>query len=116
MIISVTASGSVSDVLEVPKTSKNNSYINRYIHSYEKQIEDTEYCIENDFGLLNCFATAFSQITVKNSMGEKRVIYDVSSMQLLNMITILAFVIVFVGVFVALIVRQIRKARSIAKD
>lgn len=104
VIVSVTPSGDILDVFEVQNTIENNSYENNFIRATERKIEDTEYIIENDMGIFNFFASSYSLITVKDSTGTERVIYDVSSTQHLNMILTIIAVCVLILVAIAVIV------------
>ena len=93
------------------KTKKNNSYKNKLLYSTERKIGDVEYSIENNMGLLNLFASSYSQVLVKDAIGAENVIYDVSSMQLANMIATVAVILVVVILAVVLITRQFIKLK-----
>ena len=67
--------------------------------------------IENNMGLLNLFASSYSQVLVKDAIGAENVIYDVSSMQLANMIATVAVILVVVILAVVLITRQFIKLK-----
>lgn len=112
VIVSVTPRGEVLDVFEVQNTIENNSYVNHFIHSTKRTIGNAEYFIENNLGILNLLAPSYSLIIVKDSTGAESVIYDVSSMQLTNMIVTISFVCVFIFVAVAAITWQFIKLRQ----
>ena len=112
VIISVTASGEILDAVEVQNTIENNSYVNHFFHSTQRTIGDDEFLIRNDMGILNVFATSYSQLVVKDSTGVESIIYDVGSAQLFNMIVTIAIVFAFVSVAIVVLVLQFIKSRK----
>ena len=62
-------------------------------------------------GLLNFFATSYSQIIVKDSTGFENVIYDVGSMYLTKMIVTISLICVFVLVAIAVVFWKFIKLR-----
>lgn len=113
VIVSVTPRGEVVDAFGVQNTIENNSYVNHFIHSTKRTIDDAEYFIGNNLGILNLFAPSYSQIIVKDSIGTESVIYDVGSMQLTNMIITISMVSLFVLVAIAAITWQFIKLRRV---
>ena len=111
VIVSVTPDAEIVEALEVKNSIENDSYINKLLYSTERKIGDVEYSIENNMGLLNLFASSYSQVLVKDAIGAENVIYDVSSMQLANMIATVAVILVVVILAVVLITRQFIKLK-----
>ena len=111
VIVSVTPKGEVLGALEVQNTIENNSYVNHFIHATKTEIDNYEYYIRNNMGLLNLFAPSYSQIIVKDSTGAESIIYDVSSMQLKKTIVTISLICVFVIVAVAVVIWQFIKLR-----
>ena len=111
VIVSVTPKGEVLDAFEVQNTIENNSYVNHFIHATKTEIDNYEYYIRNNMGLLNLFAPSYSQIIVKDSTGAESIIYDVSSMQLTKTIVTISLICVFVFVAVAVVIWQFIKLR-----
>lgn len=111
VIVSVTPKGEVLDAFEVQNTIENNSYVNHFIHATKTEIDNYEYYIRNNMGLLNLFAPSYSQIIVKDSTGAESIIYDVSSMQLTKTIVTISLICVFVIVAVAVVIWQFIKLR-----
>lgn len=111
VIVSVTPNGELLDVFEVQNTIENNSYVNHFIHATKRTIGNAEYYIRNNMGVLNLFASSYSQISVKDITGSERIIYDVGSMQFFNMIVVIAIVCVFISVVIAVIAYQFIKLR-----
>ena len=111
VIVSVTPKGEVLDAFEVQNTIENNSYVNHFIHATKTEIDNYEYYIRNNMGLLNLFAPSYSQIIVKDSTGAESIIYDVSSMQLTKTIVTITLICVFVIVAVAVVIWQFIKLR-----
>lgn len=111
VIVSVTPKGEISDISEVKNTIENNSHMNDLLYSNSRIVGGTKYLIKNDMGILNLFASSYSQLIVKDSTGAESIIYDVSSMQLSNMIVTISIVCVFVSVAIAAITWQFIKLR-----
>lgn len=111
VIVSVTPKGEVLDAFEVQNTIENNSYVNHFIHATKTEIDNYEYYIRNNMGLLNLFAPSYSQIIAKDSTGAESIIYDVSSMQLTKTIVTISLICVFVIVAVAVVIWQFIKLR-----
>ena len=64
----------------------------------KRTVDDTEYTVENNMGILNLVAVSYSQLTVTDADGNKTVIYDVNQFQLGKYITW----IFGIGVFIAI--------------
>ena len=111
VIVSVTPKGEIVDVFEVQNTIENNSYVNNFIHSTKRTVGDIEYSIRNNLGILNFVASSYSQVIIQDDTGAESVIYDVSSMQLSNMMVTIIFVCGFVLIAVAVIVWQLIKLK-----
>jgi len=111
VIVSVNPKGEVLGAFEVENTIDNNSYINHFFHTTKRTIGKDEYLIGNNMGLLNFFATSYSQIIVKDSTGFENVIYDVGSMYLTKMIVTISLICVFVLVAIAVVFWQFIKLR-----
>ncbi|MBQ7356544.1 MAG: hypothetical protein IJW66_03985 [Clostridia bacterium] len=87
IIVSVTPSGEVVDVLEIQDTKSNNEYSNELFYSTKRKIGNTEYSIESDIGaFLDFFTPLYSRIVITNENGEKSIIYDVNDELLFNMV------------------------------
>ena len=106
LIVSVTPGGEILDVLDVPDTMENSSYINHFIRATERTKGDAVYCIRKNVGLLNWFTSSYSQVIVKDAAGEERILYDVSSTQLPYMIVIIMLGCVFFGITFVVAVQQ----------
>ena len=90
LILSVTPSGEIVDVLEIQDTQSNNEYSNELLYSTKRKIGNTEYSIESDIGaFLDFFAPSYSQIVITNENGERSIIYDVNDEQFFNMVLII---------------------------
>lgn len=108
--IAVNSVGKVESVLKIQNTSENNSYWNDCVFSTRRKIGDTEYFLENDMGILNLFASSYSQLITTNKSGEENIIYDVNSAQFSNMVVVVG-VIVFICLVVAVVIWQFIKLK-----
>lgn len=109
--ISVNSVGEVESILKIKNTSENNSYWNNCVFSTSRRIGNTEYVLENDMGILNLFASSYSQLIITNKNGERIIIYDVNSAQFSNMIIVVSLVIVFICLVTAVVVWKFIKLK-----
>ena len=86
VIVSVAPNGEILDILAVQNTIDNNSYVNHFIHSTQRVIDDTEYVIENNPRIFDWVTASYSQVIVKDDTGTETTIYDASSVQIFNII------------------------------
>lgn len=107
--VSVDFNGEITEIAKIQNTIENNSYWNNVVDAKNKKIGDVEYSIKNNMGVLNLFASSYSQLVAKEANGQERIIYDIGSIQLLETIFIMVVVILFVGIVAVSIVVQIRK-------
>lgn len=114
-VVSVTPTGEVIDIFEIQDTHKNYSYINHFIHATKRSVGNDEYIMRSNLGLLNIFATSYSQIIVKDSTGVENVIYDVSSKHLSSMIVTIVITCLFVLSVIVPIVWQFIKLKHLKK-
>ena len=112
VIVSITPNGEILDVFEVQNTIENNSYMNHFIHSTERSVGDTKYVVRNNIGILNLFASSYSQMVTIDIAGEESIIYEVSSTQFSNMVVIFIGVILLVCLAVGIIIWQFVKLKQ----
>ncbi|MBR5473491.1 MAG: hypothetical protein IKU82_05845, partial [Clostridia bacterium] len=62
VIASVTPEGEIIDVLLVQDTIENNSYKNHFIDATKRIVDNMEYSMVNNLGLLNFLASSHSKI------------------------------------------------------
>ncbi len=111
-IVSASPAGNVLNVYEVQDTFENNTYISHYIHATRKTIGASEYCIGNDLGILNFFASSYSQVVVKDSTGTATIVYDASPRQQTKAIIATIIVSACVAMAVVVIVGNIKRAKQ----
>ena len=107
--IAVDSEGEVKSVLKIQNTSENNSYWNDCVFSTRRRIGDAEYFLKNDMGILNLFASSYSQLITTNKYGEKIILYDVNSAQFSNMIAVVGGVLVFICLVISSVIWQFIK-------
>ena len=105
--------GEVVEIQEIQNTPENNSYWNNHVLSNSRKIGDTEYSLKNNFGIFNVFASSYSQLIVREANGEERILYDVNSAQLFNMLFMFICVLLTVCLAVAVLVRQFVKLKHV---
>lgn len=113
--VSVNSKGEVEEVLKIPDTLDNNRYW-RYIQAPKKKVGETQYILKNDMGVLNIFATSYSQIVAVDAEGNETVIFDANTTaeQVAIIIVVLVGITIFLVVFTVYIVRLTKQ--NIAKN
>ncbi len=109
--IAVNSEGEVEGVSKIQNAPDNNSYWNDRIFSTRRKIADTEYFIKNDMGVLNLFASSYSQLISTNQCGEETILYDVNSAQIINMTVSICGVVIFTSLVIAVVIRQFIKLK-----
>lgn len=112
---SVSPTGTIENLSKIENTFENNAYWNDFVFSENRTVGESEYSIKNDMGLFNIFASSYSQLEIKDLNGEINIVYDVNSDQLLK--TILGFigVVIFSGIVIGVLARNIYKSRKISE-
>lgn len=113
VIIAVSSNGEISDVLEVPHTVENNSYINGYLHATEKRVKDTEYSAVND-GIFQWLASSYSRIAATDSAGAERIIYDASAAQIRKIVLVSSCFCVLIAAASISITKQLKHSKRSA--
>lgn len=111
--VSVDPNGKVNDILKIKNTSENNSHWNNSVFATKKLVDSTEYTLKNDMGFLNVFATAHSQITIRDQSGKESIIYDVSQAYSEKILFVTIAIFVFaLAVILTLIIKVIKSVRE----
>lgn len=111
LAVTVNASGEVENILRIEETPENSAYRRDVVFSTTRVVGDYEYIIKNDGGILDFFAATYSKLVVINGAGEENIIYDVSSELSIKRTIILIAVVLYIGVAVIVLARQIIKLR-----
>lgn len=109
--LSVNSTGNIESVMKIKNTIENNTYWNQDVFATKRKSGDDEYSLANDMGILNMFASSYSQLIVTNKNGKKNIIYDVNSAQCLRMIVIVVCVSIFVSIALSILIRQFVRER-----
>ena len=111
--ISVNTKGEVEEVLQIQDTSENNLYW-YVVGSLKQKIGDVQYILKNDMGILNIFATSYSQIVAIDAEGNETVIFDADTTAEQVTIIIIVFIgiTIFIVAFTIYIVRLIKQNKN----
>lgn len=109
--VAVDATGKIGSVLEIENTPENHAYWNDCVFAVQRRVGNTEYMLKNDMGILNIFASNYSQLVCVDPEGGEFLLYDVNSTQLTSAIVILIGGLVFVCIVLLVVVRQFHKAK-----
>ena len=93
--------GNVEKILDILNTPENNQYWYYLSKLTSKETKSAVFIIRNNMGFLfNLFASDYSQVVVKETTGEEKVIYDVNSGQFAKKLTFFIIILVFVSIIV----------------
>lgn len=105
-LVEVDTNGIIEKVLDVSDTLENGSYRRNSIFATKREVGDSKYVLKNDMGILNLFASTYSQLVITNNKGETEIFYDVNATELPKMIVTVIGVIVFAGSVIVILIRQ----------
>lgn len=105
------SNGTNMELRMINDTIDNNSYWNHSVFSKEKELNGNMYTIKNNMGLLNVFASNYSQLIKTDSDGNETIIYDVSTVQTLKTVFIITAVFLFVALVISVIIWQFFKVK-----
>ena len=111
--VSIDSTGKVVEVLQISDTSDNSVYW-RSLRSLKRESGEMQYILKNDMGILNIFATSYSQIVAVDVEGNKTVIFDseTTADQVAVIVVVFIGITIFFIVFTIYIVRLIKKQRK----
>ncbi len=98
LVATVNNAGEIVRVLKLQNTIEYYDYLNQVIYSEKRMIGNNEYVLENDLGVFNAFASTYSTIVMKETLGNKKVLYDATSSAPLfgvAVIILIIFVIIY---------------------
>lgn len=110
--ISINQDGDIIGVQRIKNTIENDSYWRKSVFSTTKKVDDNTYTIRNDLGILNVFATSYSQVVITDANGVENIIYDVNSMQFTNILLVLIGSVVFISLCLTVVIRNFIKIRK----
>lgn len=105
--LAVSPEGKVLDVVKIQDTIENNSYWNRSVFAKTREVGDYEYVLRNDMGILNSFASSYSQLVVIDTSGVERIIYDVNTTHFQDMSTRVVSALVFICLIAVVVIWEI---------
>lgn len=109
--IAVNPIGEVVNILKIQNTSENNSYWNDSVFATKRKVGNTEYTLKNSMGVFNLFASSYSQLITTKVTGEVSIIYDVSSIQLTNILSVYISILILSCLVLFAVIRG-RKTRK----
>lgn len=113
IIVEISLDGNLVNMIKADESySENNSLWNHI--SRKKCITQGEnsYCVQNDIGLFNVFASSYSQLIKTASDGSTTVIYDVNSEQTVKTISEIIGIFLLVTIVLAGVVLKFTKLKK----
>lgn len=100
----VDSTGEILELKTIENTIENNSYWNHSVYSEERTVNGNKYVMKNNMGVLDVFATSYSQIVRTDSAGNSMTVYDVGQKQFFGtIIVVIFFAAAFVGGIISII-------------
>ena len=102
--VAVNPKGEIRSVETIQNTTQNNSYWNHSVYLTKRKIGEMEYVLQNDMGPLDFFASSYSQLAIIEGNGKTRIIYDVNSEQVSDVLdsAVFGFLIICLGICFAI--------------
>ena len=100
--------GEIVDVLRVQDTIENNSYRNYYIYAIKRTVGENKYMLKNNMGILNVFASSYSQLIKVDENKVQTILYDANNKYIVKLVAIIIFVVVFICIAICFVVRQLK--------
>lgn len=107
----VNTRGEIEQVLEIQDTIENTKYWDHSVFSNRRNINGTEYILQNDMGILNFFTSTYSQLISMDENGKTTMLYDANSTQWIKMGVSVVGIIIFVSLAVVFILRDFIRLR-----
>ena len=111
----VNPTGEIEAVSEIQNTVENHTYWRKSVFSKERLVGDIKYTLKNNMGILNFFASAYSQVVVEKSSGERAVIYDAGIYHLVSMLVVVVIVLLMICIAIICLTREVIKQRRAFK-
>ena len=108
--------GANTELRRIKDTSDNNTYWYHFVFSDNRKIDGNTYTMKNNMGLLNLFATSYSQLIKTDPSGNEKILYDVSNTYTTKFIVIFITSILLFTMIVVVVITQcikMQKARNI---
>ncbi len=93
VIITVDKNANIIEMAGIQDTIDNNTLFNRFMYSTNRNIKNNEYILKNNMGILNAFATGYSQISIKDVENIETVVYEVDFIERIKAVIIPILVI-----------------------
>ncbi len=106
ILISINDKGEIEEIFDVPNTSNNDFYRRNVINSPKRLVGEKQYFLNNDMGILNLFASNYSQLICK-TMDKEIILYNANQVQLTKMVIILSFVLFCIVLVVWIITKKL---------
>ncbi|MCI8332183.1 MAG: hypothetical protein HFE78_05105 [Clostridiales bacterium] len=107
----VDPTGEVKEIRDIPLTTENDRYWHKVVFAKRRSVEDTQYILTYDFGILNMVASSYTRLVIVKPDGEETMFYDVNEIQFLKVIIVFIGVVFLIGIVISGIIKEIKKAR-----
>ena len=96
---------------KIENTIDNNSYWNHMVFASKKNAGKKEYYLRNRMGVLNLFASSYSQLVEIDEEGKESVIYNVNDSYFMKLMIKVVLVIIMILVIILSIIWRYKKFR-----
>ena len=105
--VCVNREGEIIDVAGIEDSVENNTYWNHSVFAKKRTVGEYTYVLKKDG-----FIFAYTQLAITNGDGKESVFYEVSSEQFAEWIVIIIGIVVFIGIVVYRIVRELNNVKK----
>lgn len=102
--VCVDKDGEIIDVARIEDSVENNTYWNHSVFAKKRTVGEYNYALK-----YNGLVFAYTQLEITNGDGEESILYEVSSEQFAEWIVLIIGIVLFVGISVYVLVREIIK-------
>lgn len=85
----------IKEIRKIVSSKENNSYWNNDVWAESRLVDNAEFIIRNDFGILNLFQNSYSQVVVLYPGEDETIIYDVGIKQLGDFLIFSLLIVLF---------------------
>lgn len=102
--------GNNLELRKIQDTIENNNYWNHSVNSTQRTVNGNQYCLKNNIGIFNVFASSYSQLIKTNINGNTMIFYDFSREYIvkfiIGFISLTLFIILVVTVIILQFIKQ----------
>lgn len=108
--------GNNLEMKAIQDTVENNNYWNHSVNSIQRTVNGNQYCLKNNMGIFNVFASSYSQLIKTDINGNTMIFYDFSREYtvkfIIEFISLTLFIILVITVVILQFIKQKKGIKS----